>query len=121
MGSPVAFSWLCSVFLFRVFGAQHWLCYSKLPGFALEHTIFARDISLTCLDIFKFRRDRSRAFHSQHRRGRDVRYSSEVDKETIQRKFKCIKVLKLMPLCSFDFIFGGLTALSDFFLLLEGR
>lgn len=44
---------------------------------------------------------------------RDVRYSSEVDKEMIQEKFKFIKVLKHMPLCSFDLILGGLTALSD--------
>lgn len=107
--------------MFRVFGAQHWLCYSELPEFALEHTIFARDISLTCLDIFKYMRDRSRGFHLRQRWGRDLRYSSEVDKETIQRKFKLTEVLKLMPRCSFEFIFGGLTALSDFFLRLQGH
>ena len=117
MGSSVAFSWLCSIFMFRVFGGQHWLCYSKLAQFAQEHTIFTRAISLTCLDIFECRRDKSRGCHLQHRQGKDSRYSSEVDKETIQRKFKFIKVLKLMPLCSFDLIFRGLTALSDFLCL----
>lgn len=87
--------------------------------FAFEHTIFAHDISLTCLDIFKYKKDESRCCRLQHTQGKDTRYSSEVDKKTIQRKFKFIKVLKLMLLCSFDLIFGGLTALSDFFPLLE--
>lgn len=52
-----------------------------------------------------------------HIQGKDVKYSSELDKETtIQRKCKFIKGLKLLPLCSFALIFGGLATLSDFLL-----
>lgn len=87
--------------------------YSKLPECAVEHTIFAHGVSLICLDIFEYMTDERHARRSQRTGGRDVRYSSEADKETIQRKFKFIKVLKLLPLCSFDLIFRGLTALHD--------
>ena len=52
-----------------------------------------------------------------HIQGKDVKYSSELDKETsIQRKCKFIKGLKLLPLCSIALIFGGLASLSDFLL-----
>ena len=98
---------------------QHRLCYSKLSKFAVEHTIFAHGISLICLDIFKYMTDKRHARPLQRVWGRGVRYSSEADKETIQRKFKFIKVLKLLPLCSFDLIFRGLTALHDPFPVLE--
>lgn len=60
MGSSVAFSWLRSIFMFGVFGGQHWLCYSKPADFAGEHRVFARDVSLTCLDVFECRREKSR-------------------------------------------------------------
>lgn len=60
-------------------------------------------------------KDKSRGCRLQHIWGRDSKYSSGADKEAIQRKCKFIKVLKLPPLCSFDLIFPGLTALKWLF------
>lgn len=57
--------WLNSIFIFRVFGGQHGLCYSKLTESAFEH-IFAHGISLTCLDIFKSMKDKSHSCCLQH-------------------------------------------------------